>query len=378
MNKELSELQKLDCKTAPYQGAIYRKMRRISKSHTRVFGETGEGCEGQEYAYHVMSRTTGGDFLFGDEEKEGLKRLIWKMAQFFGVKVLTYCVMDNHFHILLRVRDKKRFCRKFHGEDGEANLLKHMKSMYSKAFLSKLRLEIEGLRALGLEKDVEALLNQFRGRFCDLSTYMKEVKERFSRWYNKKNSRIGTLWQGRFSSVLVEDGDALRAMSAYIDLNPVRAGIVNDPKDYRWSGYAEAIAGSSRAGRGLCDVMDVITDAFTQNQGMYRCWLFGDGIEVIENQEVKDSGKIRRRGARKEVVDKVIKLDGKLSRYELLRSKVKYFSDGVVIGSQSFISAQRRSMLEKAGVTADDIESQLTRGRRKDDLSENTLVTWRW
>ena len=111
---------------------------------------------------------------------------------------------------------------------------------------------------------------------------------------------------------------------------------------------------------------------------MYRCWLFGDGIEVIENQEVKESGEVRRKGTSKEMADKVIQLDGKLSRHELLRSKIKYFSDGVVIGSQSFITAQRRSMLEKAGATAEDIESQLIRGRRKEDLSESTLVTWRW
>ena len=378
MNQELTDLQKIDCKTTPYQGAIYRKMRRISKSHTRIFGESGEGCEGQEYAYHVMSRTAGGEFLFGNEEKEGLKKLIWKMAQFFGVKVLTYCVMDNHFHILLRVKDRERFCRKFYGAEGEENLLKHLKSMYSKAFLSKFRMEIEGLRALGLEQDVEALLDQFRERFCDLSTYMKEVKERFSRWYNKKHSRTGTLWMGRYKSVLVEDGEALRAMSAYIDLNPIRAGIVDDPKNYRWSGYAEAVAGSSRAGRGLCDVLDVPTDTFSKNQGMYRCWLFEDGMEVIENQNVNESGKVRRQGVSEEVADKVIRLDGKLSRYELLRSKIKYFSDGVVIGSQSFIAAQRRMVLEKAGATVDEVEAKVNRGRRKEDLGEDVLMTWRW
>ena len=378
MERELTDLQKLDCKTAPYQGAIYRKMRRISKSHVRVFGSSGEGTEGQEYAYHVMSRTAGGEFLFGPEEKEGLRKLIWKMAQFFGVKVLTYCVMDNHFHILVRVKDRQKFGRKFYGEKGEEHLLKHLKSMYSRAFLEKLKTEIESLRALGLEKDVEALLDQFRNRFCDLSVYMKEVKERFSRWYNKKHSRTGTLWQGRFKSVLVEDGEALQTMSSYIDLNPVRAGIVNDPKDYRWCAYAEAIAGSSRAGRGLCDVLDVPTDTFSKNQHTYRSWLFTDGLEVIENKTPDEQGKVKRKGMSEANVDKVIKLGGKLSRHELLLSKVKYFSDGIVIGSQSFITAQRRHFLTNKGLAQDDVENQLQRGRRKDELREDMLVTWQW
>ena len=65
----------------------------------------------------------------------------------------------------------------------------------------------------------------------------------------------GTLWEERFKSVLVEDGHAARTMAAYIDLNPVRAGMVDDPKDYRWCSYAEAVAGKKRAREGLQRVM---------------------------------------------------------------------------------------------------------------------------
>ena len=55
MNKQLTELQKIDCKTAPYETRIYRKARRVSQSYTRVLGADGAGAEGQEHAYHVMS-----------------------------------------------------------------------------------------------------------------------------------------------------------------------------------------------------------------------------------------------------------------------------------------------------------------------------------
>ena len=97
-----------------------------------------------------------------------------------------------------------------------------------------------------------------------------------------------------------------------------------------------------------------------------------------ENKRPEEAGDVRRKGVIEEVVDKVIKLDGKLSRYDLLRSKIKYFTDGVVIGSQSFIAAQRRILLAKAGATADEVETKLKRGRRKEELSEDTLVSWRW
>ncbi len=76
---------------------------------------------------------------------------------------------------------------------------------------------------------------------------MKELKERFSRCFNKHHERRGTLWMERFKSVLAGDGEALRTMALYIDLNPVRAGLVDGLKDCRWTGYGEATGGSKRA-----------------------------------------------------------------------------------------------------------------------------------
>ena len=64
------------------------------------------------------------------------------------------------------------------------------------------------------------------------------------------------MWEERFKSILVQGKrNALSAIAAYIDLNAVRAGIVNDPKDYRFCGYAEAVAGSPRARQGLVAIM---------------------------------------------------------------------------------------------------------------------------
>jgi hypothetical protein len=47
--------------------------------------------------YHVMSRTCGGEVFFDDVEKEALRRLLWKMSEFCGVRLVTYCIMGNHF-----------------------------------------------------------------------------------------------------------------------------------------------------------------------------------------------------------------------------------------------------------------------------------------
>ena len=84
--------------------------------------------------------------------------------------------------------------------------MEHLGLLYSKAYLSWLATEIAELRAQGKERQVQSVLDGFKARVCDLSLFVKEVKERFSRWYNKKHSRRGTLWMNRFKSVMVEGG----------------------------------------------------------------------------------------------------------------------------------------------------------------------------
>ena len=89
-------------------------------------------------------------------------------------------------------------------------------------------------------------------RMFDVSVFMRELKQRLTQWYHKKVKRKGPLWEDRFKSVLLEnDETVLLTLAAYIDLNPVRAGLVNDPKDYRWSGYGEADAGNKARRAGI-------------------------------------------------------------------------------------------------------------------------------
>jgi hypothetical protein len=212
-----------------------------------------------------------------------------------------------------------------------------------------LKLELADMRKRGLNDAALEVLEKYKRRFCDLSLYVKEVKERFSRWYNQKHQRVGTLWSGRFKSVLVEDGEALRAMAAYIDLNPVRAGIVDDPKDYRWCGYAEAVAGSRHARRGLCMVMQKPQDSWKENGSWYRCWLMLDGEQVERDEMTKVQHVKIRKGVLKEKAEKSLAAEGKLTAGECLLSRLKYFSDGVAIGSKSFIETLFEKHREEFG-----------------------------
>ena len=103
--------------------------------------------------------------------------------------------MDNHFHILLKVPDQAKWLRKFEtkqgerSEAGEERLLAHLSTVYSKAFLKQLRNELKSFRDRGMDEEAGKILQRFKKRFCDVSLFVKELKERFSRWYNKQNGR---------------------------------------------------------------------------------------------------------------------------------------------------------------------------------------------
>jgi putative transposase len=291
----------------------------------------------ESYTYHVMSRTCGGEVFFDDVEKEALKRILWRLAEFSGVKLVTYCIMGNHFHALVEVPKREIWLERFAGPAGEERLLAHMRVLYSKAYVDFLRAELAELRKMGLEALVQTKLEGIKRRFCDLGTYMKEVKERFSRWFNKRRERKGTLWMDRYKSVMVEGkGEPLHTMATYIDLNPVRAGLVDDPKDYRWCGYAEAVSGIRKAQRGLSKITGTPVDGW-ENGGAeaYRCLLFSTGVEIKDAQNVN----VVRQGVTADEARKVLKEKGKLSAMELVRLRVRYFSDGLVLGSQEFVES---------------------------------------
>ena len=185
--------------------------------------------EGEAF-YHCMSRTVNGERLFDDAAKEILRKQIHQTADYCGVQVLTYAILSNHFHVLLRVPQAV--------EVSDAELLRRYRGMYPKPNAYQVaRLEvIESLLKSGA-REGKAWRKRQLALMGDVSPFMKLVKQRFSIWFNKSHNRYGTLWSERFKSVLVEgNGRVLETMAAYIDLNCVRAGLADDPKDYRFCG----------------------------------------------------------------------------------------------------------------------------------------------
>ena len=284
--------------------------------------------------YHCLSRVVNRDFLFGAPEKEQFVLLMREYEQFCGVRVLTYCVMSNHFHVLVEVPPRPKVL------PTAEELLVKLKALSSTVITAgKAEQMIQMFRAAKDAKGEQDYLESFFRRMWDVSEFMKLLKQRFSSWYNRTKERKGTLWEERFKSILVEGaGEALITMAAYIDLNPVRAGLVDEPQNYRWCGYGEAMAGRKTAQQALQFIAEAMTgreETPIKALELYRWRLFGQGEETEGTDE---SGNPLRRGFEREAVLKVIREKGLVTPSEYVRCRVRYFADGAALGSREFVN----------------------------------------
>jgi len=320
--------------------------------------------------YHCVSRVVDRQFVLGEEEKDKLVEYMRLYERFGGLRVISYCIMSNHFHILVEVPQRPEES----ALPGDAGLVAKVRSCLGDKLANELEWQLELHRKQGNTLAAEELRERWFARMWDVSAFMKVLKQRFSQWFNGRHARRGTLWEDRFRSVLVEGrGQALRAMAAYIDLNPVRAKICDDPKDYRWCGYAEAVAGGKEAREavsflaslnphgGMNQEAATTTAAASVSPTVlspkeclrrWRCHLFGiPESEARQKEETAKGGMaaVYRERIPREKALEVLAQGGKLSQADYLRCKVRYFSDGAVIGGKAFVEGIFQACRERFG-----------------------------
>jgi putative transposase len=144
-------------------------------------------------------------------------------------------------------------------------------------------------------------------------------------------------------------GETLATMGAYIDLNPVRANLVDDPQDYRWSGYGAAMGGGKATLEGMRVMMRGVGQGELTGKAAferYRVWLHGQGEE---NDGVRADGSPVRRGLTRAAVLAVMTERGRVPRADYLRCRVRYFVDGLVLGSRGFVDEVFGALRERFG-----------------------------
>jgi hypothetical protein len=216
--------------------------------------------------------------------------------------------MGNHFHLLIQMFPEYHF--------KDEDIQQRCKAHYDENF------------ELSAEQ-----IDAYRLKLSSLANYMKEIKQAFSWYYNQRHHRRGTLWGERFKSVIVENGETLINCLAYIDLNPLRAGLVDRPEDYRWNSLGYHLQ--------------------TENKDHFLSTDFGLKEFSINNEKerirryrryVYEAGAIDRPDKMQaEVIDpKVVakerKKDFEISRISRFIYRTRYFTDSGIIGSNEFVA----------------------------------------
>jgi putative transposase len=276
-------------------------------------------------SHHLISRVVQKRRLMDEEAMEAMRQIMRSQAAFAGMEVLTYCFMSNHFHIFVRLDPKET-------EDlDDAGLVERFRALYGSSQCASLGLDADDLEVIlkNNRDSAEGIRRRLKARMGDVSVFMREVKTRFTFWYNEKHGTVGTFWAERFRSVVVEaDSEAQRMVAAYIDLNPVRAGLVEDAAEYGFSGFGEACAGGSNARRGIARVEGKMGWS-TKLHDRYRarlCSRMGPGMRAR-------GGDQRLGGATEDEVG----AGGGIGEEPGLLSKIRAFSEGWVVGSVAWV-----------------------------------------
>ena len=205
--------------------------------------------------YHLMSRLAHRAFFLTEEERTRAVELMYRVAEFSGVLVLAYVFMLNHFHIFIYVPESE--------DIGEAELLRRINVLYRGMSLNVVSAEWERLKDEERKESVAGYdesgrisrfvryKQAFLHRMWNSAEFMRTFKQHFTMSYNGRREHVGTMWEGRYHDRNhPPEEPVMWRTAAYVDANPVKAGMVSWPDSYAWCSFAAACRGDARARRG--------------------------------------------------------------------------------------------------------------------------------
>ncbi len=202
--------------------------------------------------YHCIARCVRRAFLCGKDAYSGRNfnhRRAWlvdrlkQQALIFGIDICAYAIMNNHYHVVLRVdRDRVR-------QWTDAQVLTRWTQLFRGPLLVRRQLEGEQLNTAECQTVTE-IARVWRGRLYDVSWFMRCLNEHIARRANAEDECTGRFWEGRFKSQALLDQPALLSCMAYVDLNPVRAGITTNLTNAEFTSISERLRAASLASPG--------------------------------------------------------------------------------------------------------------------------------
>ena len=276
--------------------------------------------------YMITNRVIGGSFIFGDKEKQHFLNLLLEGQHRHAYRVVDYVILDNHYHCILEIPPPQEMNRD---------------QVFEKWIQTK------GSRSVTDPGD--DVLDAYKEKIHDLSFVVGNFEQRFVQWYNLRKERLGSLFN-RFDSVVIGDGHALISLMAYITLNPVRAGMISDPAEYHWCGYAQRLGQGPLTNHDIDLVSDVyqslllpaqLTQLSDKRQlellwKYFRIRLLRANPKDLHGVDGKINGKYC---CDRTMTDKLVENDKslELNQADHFMLKLRFATKGIAIGSEQFV-----------------------------------------
>ena len=197
-----------------------------------------------EAVYYTTGRLLPEAPAFDPQALGAVTSVLQRCAAFSGVELYTFFVEPRGYSALLRVAPEQKRVT-------DEELLRRAGMIYSKKvnrYRDEMSPESIARTLEGGGAKARKLRRELTSRMADLSVFERTFRQRATLWYNRHHTEIGPMWCNPFTSVLVENHPAVRALvGAYIDLAPVRAGLASAPEHYPWCGFGAAASGSDAA-----------------------------------------------------------------------------------------------------------------------------------
>lgn len=208
--------------------------------------------------YHCISRCVRRAFLCGvdrysdknfDHRKQWILDKIKFLSEVFAIEVCAYAIMSNHFHLVLYIDVEQN--QSWSADE----VLDRWLKIFKGPELAR-RSQLGDLLSPAEQASLSELIEQWRERMGDLSWYMRCLNESIARMANAEDDCTGRFWDGRFRSQALLDEAALFSCMAYVDLNPIRAGLSRSLDKSAFTSIQERLAHYKARNEDACHTED--------------------------------------------------------------------------------------------------------------------------
>lgn len=235
--------------------------------------------------YHCISRCVRRAFLCGKDKETGRSfdhRKTWLvqrfklLAEIFAIDIPAYAVMSNHYHLVLHVHKARS------EQWSREEVITRWNRLYRGPKLVQ-RFTLGGMLSDAELKVVHGIIEVWRTRLSSISWFMSCLNYHIALHANKEDGCTGRFWEGRFISQALLDEAALLSCMAYVDLNPVRAGIAGSLDDSDFTSIQHRI----REVQGKCDAQKPTLMPFAESlradqRYAYLPFALKDYLELVD------------------------------------------------------------------------------------------------